>query len=212
MANTPRDELRGLLLRRRKTHQPETLRAVLDERDQAQRFVLATHVSVLDIEVRAFDDGSQRWLDAHHEVFALTDQFQLRLRFAEFDELLRRVLQDDARMTHQGDDRRWQIDAIAVAVTALGAQRARHLGIPRWQMFVAEDFHEAQRAWSAPAALTALLFERFDPEQLTLLADLDGPEQACRFTAGVGSSLLAAERLQGVENRAPLLASTRQQR
>jgi hypothetical protein len=50
------------------------------QRDQAQGFVLATLVGVFgDRGTHAFDDGSQRWLDAHHEVVALTDQFELRL-------------------------------------------------------------------------------------------------------------------------------------
>jgi hypothetical protein len=202
---TVRNELRRLLLRRREAHQTQSLRRILDKGDQAQGFDLAALVGVFgSVEVTRVE-RSQRRFDAHHEVVALANQLQFGCRFADLDQLLRCMRKADAGMADERDDRRGEVEMKAVHIAALGAQRARDLEVAGGQLFVAGDLHEAQRFRSAPAARAALLFERFDRQQLALLADLDLPAQAGRAAVG-GGRLLTAERLQGGEDLAPLFA------
>ena len=88
-------------------------------------------------------------------------------------------------MTDEGDYGGGEVDVIATGVARLGAQRPRNLGIPGGQVLVAGDAGEADHLRSAPAARPALLFERLDRQQASLRIDLEGPQQAGRFTAGV---------------------------
>jgi hypothetical protein len=100
------NEVGRLLLLGREAHQPQALRAVLNERDQAQCFGFTAGVGVDDVVDVVVDGRPQRWLDAHHEVVALPDQLEFGSAFGEVDELLGRIRQDDARMPDEGHDRR----------------------------------------------------------------------------------------------------------
>jgi hypothetical protein len=68
--------------------------------------------------VVALARGTQRWLDAHHEVLPLPKHFEFRVAFGQLDQLLRRFSENDAGVADQSDEGCREIKVVTVAVAA----------------------------------------------------------------------------------------------
>ena len=189
------DQLRGAFLRHRVADQPDTLRPVRLQGDQAQRLGVALLLRIVVVAALLF--GTDGRADAHGDLVAAANDLQLGLRFDEFDQYVRRRFEGDSRVPDQRTDGSRQIEGVAFAVIAVGAQAAGELGVFWRQGLIGSHPGKRHRLRRAPAAATAFLLEGFDVEQLAELADRQRPQDARLF------AVILALRLRGTAGQFP---------
>ena len=189
------DQLGGAFLRHRVADQPDTLRPVLLQGDQAQRLGVALLLRIVVVAALLF--GTDGRADAHGDLVAAADDLQLGLRFDELDQYVRHRFEGDSRVPDQRTHGSRQIEGVAFAVIAVGAQAAGELGVFWRQGLIGSHPGKRHRLRRAPAAATAFLLEGFDVEQLAELADRQRPQDARLF------AVILALRLRGTAGQFP---------